>query len=145
MRLILIGCEFSGKTTLAIEISKWMIQTFGLPTVRWHNHFVRPYLERHLIVQLQSDGQYDVKREDTPDRNPDQMQDYFQSMPPTMLESFLRHMIWHHLHPSFYHYDEDYLLIDFFYAEAVWCVALLRLRPTGHVCRSATSRPRMGG
>lgn len=81
---------------------------------------MRPYIERHLIVQRQSDDHYDVQQQDTPDRNPDQMQEHFQSMPPRMLESFQRHMIWHHLHPSFHHYDEDHLLIDFFYAEAVY-------------------------
>lgn len=39
MRLILIGCECAGKTTLAIEISKWMIQTFG----RSHCSLAQPF------------------------------------------------------------------------------------------------------
>ena len=39
MQLILTGCGYAGKTTLAVEISRWMIREMGVPFVRWHNHF----------------------------------------------------------------------------------------------------------
>ena len=51
MQLILTGCGYAGKTTLAVEISRWMIREMGEPFVRWHNHFVVPQLDRHLIVE----------------------------------------------------------------------------------------------
>ena len=51
MQLILTGCGYSGKTTLAVEISRWMIREMGVPFVRWHNHFVVPRLDQHLIVE----------------------------------------------------------------------------------------------
>ena len=51
MRLLLIGCEYAGKTTLAVEISRWMIEVTGLKLVRWHNHFVVPRLDTHLVVR----------------------------------------------------------------------------------------------
>ena len=50
MRLFLIGSEYSGKTTLAEGLSRWMIAAMDLPFVRWHNHFVAPQLDRHLVV-----------------------------------------------------------------------------------------------
>ena len=120
MRLIITGCTYAGKTTLAVEISKWMIREHGSPSVRWHNHFVVPNLERHLVVVRDADGGYEMQREETPDRDPAAMVAQFRSMPPTMLESFSRHMIWHHLHPSMFHDDPDYLLIDFYYGDAVY-------------------------
>ena len=60
MRLILIGCEYAGKTTLAVEISKWMIEALGLPFVRWHNHFVVPHIDQHLVVRAQGDDRIPV-------------------------------------------------------------------------------------
>jgi adenylate kinase family enzyme len=33
MRLLIIGCEYAGKTTLARRISRWMIDSMGLPYV----------------------------------------------------------------------------------------------------------------
>ena len=50
MRIIMIGCEYVGKSTLAVQISRWMIRTMGLPSVRWHAHFVLPHLDRHILV-----------------------------------------------------------------------------------------------
>ena len=51
MRLLIIGCEYTGKQTLAAGISQWMIRTMGVPYVRWHDHFVVPRLDGHMIVR----------------------------------------------------------------------------------------------
>ena len=51
MQLILTGCGYAGKTTLAVEISRWKITEMGAPFVRWHNHFVVPRLDQPLIVE----------------------------------------------------------------------------------------------
>ena len=120
MRFIIIGCAYAGKTTLAVEISKWMIREHGRPFARWHNHFIAPHLERHLVVNRGAADRFDVVREETPDRDPDAMVAQFRSMAPAMLESFSRHMIWHHLHPSMFHDDPDCLFIDFYYGDAVY-------------------------
>ena len=42
MNLIVIGCEYAGKTTLAVGISRWMIESMGLNMVVWHDHYVVP-------------------------------------------------------------------------------------------------------
>ena len=83
MKLILIGCEYAGKTTLAGEISQWMIRERGLASVRWHNHFVKPQLERHLVVSPKGDGGYDVQCQETPDRDPLAMVEHFRAMTPS--------------------------------------------------------------
>ena len=51
MRLLLIGCEYAGKQTLAAGISRWMIRTMGVPYARWHDHYVVPHLDGHTIVR----------------------------------------------------------------------------------------------
>ena len=41
MRLILIGCEYVGKTTLANKITKWLKETTGGGRT-FHDHFTIP-------------------------------------------------------------------------------------------------------
>lgn len=121
MRLILIGCEYAGKTTLAVEISRWMIRTMGLPFVRWHNHFIIPQVDRHLVVHAEdcedSDRVPGKKEEDllTPEDETVLMQ-----LSPGLKEQFQRHMIWRHLHQSAYREEVDYLLLNWYYADSVY-------------------------
>ena len=117
MRLILIGSEYAGKTTLAKAVSRWMIESFDLPFVRWHNHWVVPYLDRHMVVWAdeartrpgkQLDEEWDAEE-----------LDQITAMKPSLLEQLTRHMIWRHLHPDMYR-EPDVLLIDGYYADAVY-------------------------
>ena len=41
MKLILVGCEYAGKTTLAGEIVKWIGRTMGSSRT-FHDHFTIP-------------------------------------------------------------------------------------------------------
>ena len=47
MKLILVGCEYAGTTTLAEEIVKWRDKVMGPPTplgiVTYHDHFTPPW------------------------------------------------------------------------------------------------------
>lgn len=61
MHLLIIGSEYAGKTTLATEISKWMIKSMDLQIVRWHNHFVVPELDGHLIIHAKGDQSQEGK------------------------------------------------------------------------------------
>ena len=45
MRLIVIGCEYTGKTTLAARILQWIETNMGHPLCGWHDHFVLPFAE----------------------------------------------------------------------------------------------------
>jgi hypothetical protein len=55
MRLLITGCGYTGKKNLATQISRWMIDVMGLRLVRWHNHFVVPQLDGHMLIHAEGD------------------------------------------------------------------------------------------
>lgn len=110
MRVIIAGCEYVGKTTLAGQISRWMIRSMGLPSVRWHAHFVLPHLDRHVLVP-------DSGETSTLDREEVEV---ILQLPPFIKEQLQRYMIWRHLCNDMYRASDDYLMIDFYYGEAVY-------------------------
>ena len=44
MRLILIGCEYSGGSTMARAIAEWLLRERAATSVRIHDHWVYPYI-----------------------------------------------------------------------------------------------------
>lgn len=110
MHLVLIGCEYAGKSTLARQISEWMIEDMGLPSVRWHAHFVLPQLDRHIVVP--------DRGAETP-MNREEVEELLH-LSPAIKEQLLRYMIWRHLHDDMFRESDDYLAIDFYYGEAVY-------------------------
>ena len=52
MRLILIGCEYVGKTTLANKITKWLKETTGGGRT-FHDHFTIPPSELSADEQME--------------------------------------------------------------------------------------------
>ncbi len=117
MNLLIIGCEYAGKTTLARRISRWMIEAMGLPYVRWHDHFVVPRLDRHLIVHAGADAP--VAGKDESDLNTSEDEEQILSLRPMVLEQLQRHNVWRHLHPDLFR-EEDSLFVNHYYAEAVY-------------------------
>ena len=117
MRLLLIGCEYTGKSTLAGNISRWMIETMGVSLVRWHDHFVVPRLDSHTIIRAEGSDAAIGKAEH--DLNTDDDEEQIMSLRPNVLEQLQRHNIWRHLHPGLLTAD-DVLFINFYYAEAVY-------------------------
>ena len=99
MRLIVIGCEYAGKTTLAAGISKWIEENIE-GSIGWHDHFVLPFREG-------SGPQVDEDSEQV------------LAMNPTLLEKYSRYMIHYHFAPDFYG-DNHHLLVDWYYADAVY-------------------------
>ena len=120
MRLILIGCEYAGKRTLARRISQWMIETMGLPFVRWHDHFVMPHVDRDLVVagEVHHPPAIPGKTAAGLDDAADEQQ--IVTLRPSLLESLSRHLIWHHFLPAFFEREPDYLLINWYYGDAVY-------------------------
>ena len=118
MRLMLIGCEYAGKTTLAVEISRWMIEVTGQKLVRWHNHFVVPRLDTHLVVRADDSTAVPGKQEVDLDTEEDEQQ--IIGLRPSVLEQLTRHMVWRHLHPDIYRKEEHVLTINHYYADAVY-------------------------
>ena len=120
MQLMIVGCEYAGKTTLAVEVSKWMIQQMGLPFVRWHNHFVVPHVDQHLVVSAPQDNdEFVAPGKRAADLFGEEEKDQILAMRPMLLEHMQRQMIWRHLHQSMGN-DDDYLVIGGYYAEAVY-------------------------
>ena len=117
MRLILIGCEYTGKATLAEKISRWMIETMGVSLVRWHDHFIVPRLDDHTIIRAEGADATIGKAEH--DLNTEEDEEQIMSLRPNVLEQLQRHNVWRHLHPGLLSSD-DVLFINFYYAEAVY-------------------------
>ena len=109
MRLILVGCEYAGKTTLANEIVKWIDDTLG-GARGFHDHFTIPSNE--LTVEDQ---------------------DQFAALSPRLKEMFQRYIIEYHLQPAFYA-DPDHNMTGFHIEEAGLCAVVLRLRWQRRIC-----------
>ncbi len=95
MRLILVGCEYAGKTTLSKEIVKWIDRTMG-GARGFHDHFTIPDSEA-----------------------PEEVQEEILGLSPKLKESLQRYMIHYHLVPDFYG-DPDHNLVGFHIEEAVY-------------------------
>ncbi len=104
MRLILVGSEYAGKTTLAEEIVKWRDTTMGVQTphglVPFHDHFTPPWF-----------GHWD--------EIPDEDLKKYNELGPTLKEMFTRYQFAYHLSPQLYR-DSDHILIGFHIEEAVY-------------------------
>ena len=95
MRLILVGCEYAGKTTLANEIVTWIGRTFGSSRT-FHDHFSLPCNEFS-----------------------EEEQEELAALSPRLKEMFQRYMMNYHFHDAFYG-DPDHNLVGFHIEEAVY-------------------------
>ena len=95
MQLIVIGCEFVGKTTLAASISDWSEQYLG-QRIGWHDEWV-----------LTDEGLNDEVRED------------MQKVSTTTFEAFRHYALSYHLASGFFA-DNDHCLVGFYFSEAVY-------------------------
>ena len=98
MRLILIGCEYSGTTTLARAISDWARDTMGAE-MTVHDHFKFPQ----------------VLHEEMTDREVEQLL----ALPEDTRASFQWHMMAYHVMPRALR-EEDYILVGLHFDEAVY-------------------------
>ena len=97
MKLILVGCEYVGKTTLSEEIVKWISHTMGSSRT-FHDHFPIPWSKSNLT---------------------DEEQEQILALSPRLKEMFQRYIIEYHLNPLFYS-DPDHNLVGFHIEEAVY-------------------------
>lgn len=102
MRLIIIGCEGTGKTTLARGIVAWVKETMGDGVVMLHDHFL-PSIGEGAI------GRYSADEEEKA----------FFALPPYALEKYMRYMIHYHLGHHFY-MENDHLVVNWYYGDAVY-------------------------
>ena len=128
MRLLIIGCEYAGKTTLARAISHRLLAGMAAPVdgdgptacphpIQWHNHFVVPRLDGHLIVR--APGDRTIIGKEAADLNTAEDEAQIMALRPSVLEQLQRHNIWRHLHPDLFRGDDSFF-INHYYADAVY-------------------------
>ena len=102
MRLIMIGAEYAGKTTLGQAISTWIVETMGAQVgTGFHDHFVVPNLA-HPAPDNEAEAEQVL------------------TLMPSLLEKFQRYMVTYHLFAPMYRDWPDLLMIDWYYADAVY-------------------------
>ncbi len=103
MRLILTGCEYTGKTTVAKEIASWIEKTMGPPIPQgmppFHDHFTFP----------------NIKHEELTDEECKQVW----ALSPRIKEQIQNHQVEYHQNEAFYR-DHDNILVGFHIEEAVY-------------------------
>ena len=104
MRLILVGSEYAGKTTLVQEIVKWRNEVMGPPTplgiVEFHDHFTLPWVGHWDEI-----AEKDLKA--------------FMELGPELKEMFQRYQFSYHMSDELYR-DTDHILVGFHFEESVY-------------------------
>ena len=108
MRLLLIGCEYAGKHSLGVEISRWWAEQTGdeflpPPHIAFHDHFTVP----HVV--------HTIGHEDHKELSEKQML----TLNPGLMEHYQRYQIFNKLTPGYIRMP-DLFLIDWFYSDAVY-------------------------
>jgi len=106
MRIILVGCEYAGTTTLAKAICRWAKESMG-ETIAFHDHFKIPNLIGHTTA--------DNEQLYFTDEELEQMR----GLSPRLKEHFQRFQMEYHLSPGFYG-DSHHNLVGFHIDEAVY-------------------------
>ena len=105
MRLILIGCEYSGGSTMARAIAEWLLRERAATAVRIHDHWVYPYIadqDPSTCFIVGPDGivpeewryghlGYDAALSE-------EWADDVRALKPWLLEQLQRIMVWRHMH-----------------------------------------------
>jgi hypothetical protein len=108
MRLLFIGCEWAGKHTLGIEVSRWWSEQTGEsflppPHFSFHDHFVVP----HVVHAMGHEHHKELSEKQMLTLNPG------------LLEHYQRYQIYNKLTPGYID-EPDLFLMDWYYGEAVY-------------------------
>ena len=108
MHLILIGCEWAGKRTLGVEITRWWADQTGKefrgpPSISFHDHYTVPHV-------VHAEGHEHHKEQSEKD---------ILALNPGLLEHFQRYQIEYHFGRGFVS-GPDHWNIDWYYADAVF-------------------------
>jgi len=101
MDLIMIGCEYVGKTTLINNVESWLQENIGRSEFgphMVHDHFILPFKE----------GDTEEAQEEA---------EYVRGMPPVLLEKHSRYMIDYHFQ---FFKDDGNMLVNWYYGHAVY-------------------------
>jgi hypothetical protein len=122
MRLIIIGCEYAGKTTLVEGLFDWLGENMG------PDQFGRPLLHDHFVLPF-CEGEGPEHEEEA---------EQVLAMTPSLLEKYSRYMIDYHF--QFYQ-DSHHILTNWYYGDAVYAPIYYGFGgPDGLVDRQALAR-----
>ena len=103
MRLIITGCEYAGKTTLANGVGRWIEETLGPPIPQgmppFHDHFTFPDISHGELTE----EEYEQVR----------------ALSPGLKAMIQNHQILYHMNPAFYA-DHDNIMVGFHIEDAVY-------------------------
>ena len=111
MHLVLIGCEYSGTSTLAWAISNWAKEALGVDSFGFHDHWKIPHLnhppaetpeESDAAFQAWAEGRGE---DPTMMGYDDEEQTLLLALTPKQKEAFQRYHMEYHVSTSFYSYD----------------------------------------
>ena len=80
MRLILVGCEYAGTTTVAVAVRDWAREQMGIELGPIHDHWKIPYTVTHY-----------------PARITEEEADQYMALSPRLKEALQRHCLYYHL------------------------------------------------
>ena len=115
MRLILIGCEYSGTTTLARAILEWGRDRMGADFGLIHDHWKMPHVSGHWPI-------------DTDSFPSDEEQEEILDLSPKVKEQIQRHSLYYHIQPGAFKvgkeeeqgFYSDYLAVGMHIEDAVY-------------------------
>ena len=106
MKLILVGCEYSGTTTLAFKIREWVHEVIGGYINLVHDHFKIPYTVIHSPTYT-----------DTPESTIEE-QEQFLALTPRTKEAVQRHNVVYHV--GGFEWQVDRIVVGFYIEDAIY-------------------------
>ncbi len=111
MHLVLIGCEYSGTSTLAWAITKWTKEAFGGDGFGFHDHWKIPHVSHPPAETQEESNAAFVAWSEGRGEDPtmvgftEEEQSLFLALTPKQKEAFQRYHMEYHVSTSFYSYD----------------------------------------
>ena len=99
MRLIIIGCEYAGKTTLVQQVHAWIERSMGPTIVPYHDHFTFPHITHGEMT--------------------DDEHEQVSALSPRLKAMVQNHQILYHLNSAFYA-DHDNIMVGFHIENAIY-------------------------
>ena len=106
MKLVLVGCEYSGTTTLAHGVFRWVNETMDGGMLLFHDHWKIPFTSGH-------------QEHDPPLSLTEEEQEQVLALSPKLKEMTQRHSLYYHTSPEALGGD-DYMAVGLHIEEAIY-------------------------
>ena len=106
MRLILIGCEYAGTTTLARSVFDWANANLDGGVLLFHDHWKLPFTSGH-------------QEHDPPLAPTEEEQDQVLALSPKLKEMYNRYSLYYHINPGSFR-GPDFMAVGLHIEEAIY-------------------------